>query len=488
MSKGLTLVALDEGTSVTRAAVWRQGHLVSEARRPVSLHFPSAGRAEQDPRELLDASVEALVEACSVLAPGEQAALGIANQRSTLVLWDSDTGRPFGPALSWRDTRAVPQAEELATRVRDIAARTGLPVTPNYGAPKIAWALRHWPEARAAARSGRLRVGPVSTWLAWKLSQGECFAVDPTNAQRMLLLDLRSLEWDPELVRATDIPLEALPQVRPTDGAFGKARFGSHALPVLAMMGDQQAALAGSPPRIPEAALVQLGTGGFVLRDTGSTACFAAGLLSGIARADTNRQRRYLVEGTVNSAGSALDRLRSIGLLHPGEDLDALVAQSAEPAVIVPAWAGLAAPWWAPSVRAALMGWSESTTRADIVAGTVLGIAFLVADILDFMMASDLRVTELELSGSLSRSRCVAQALVDASGLPGRLRVDPEGTLEGIATVLAEATGSTPPRPSPARPQVLKPRADLASARAGFAEARTAAIRLGRSLPERSPS
>lgn len=478
-----TLVALDLGTSVARAAVWRAGEQVAEARRPLSLHFPSPGRAEQDPRELAEASSQVLAEACGILRPGERAILGIANQRSTIVLWDAETGRPFGPALSWRDSRASDDAGEISARVRDVAERTGLPATPHYGAPKIRWALRHWPEARKAAQAGRLRVGPVSTWICFHLSRGDAFAVDPTNAQRLLLMSLGRLEWDADLLRATGVPASALPQIRPTDGAFGTVRAGRTSLPVMAMMGDQQAALAGLGATGAETALVQLGTGGFVMRDTGSEARFTPGLLAGLARADANRPRRYLVEGPVSSAGSALDRLRDLGILRADDDLDALVASSRHPAIVVPAWAGLAAPWWTAGARAALMGWDESTTRADIVAGTVRGIAFLVADILDFMTASGLRVRSLQLSGPLARVPSVAQAIADACGLPGIVRVEQETTLAGIATVLAEATGAIPPRLPSGEPRRVEPRPEareIAAARAAFATARAAAIRLAR--------
>ena len=477
MNSPTSLLALDQGTSVTRAALFRDGRQVAEARRANALHFPSPGRAEQDPRELLEAASAVIAETCGAMLPGERAVLGIANQRSTVVLWDGETGRPFGPALSWRDSRASAEADAFAASVRDLAARTGLPATPHYGAPKIAWALQHWPEAKAAARAGRLRVGPVSTWLCWKLSHGECFAIDPTNAQRMLLMDLRKLDWDDELLRAAGIPASALPQVRPTDGMFGEARCGAHALPVRAMLGDQQAALAGMAVGA-DRALVQLGTGGFVLKATGSAPVFAGGLLAGIARADANRERRYVLEGPVNSAGSALDRLKDLGILRDSDDLDALVATSSSPAVVVPAWAGLAAPWWSSGARAALMGWDESTSRADIVAGTVLGIAFLTADILDFMTAAGVRVAELELSGSLSQPACMAQAIADATRLPATVRVNPEATLQGIAKVLAEATGVPPPELSVQEGRRVEPRGDLASARAAFASARRAAMQL----------
>jgi glycerol kinase len=493
-SRPPALLVLDEGTSSCRAALYRDGVRVAQSKRAVDIVFPAPGRAEQDAKSLLEAAVAVLEDVAGAIHDAEPAVLGIANQRSTVVLWDRETGRPCGPALSWRDSRARDEADQLGAAVPDLASRTGLPASAHYGAPKIAWALRHWPEAAAAASARRLCVGPVSTWLAWKLSGGQSFAVDPTNAQRMLLLDLRRLDWDDKLVRASGVPPSALPQVLPTDGVFGEAHVGRHRIPIRAMLGDQQAVLlglhsagmpGGSADDGPdsgraETVAVQLGTGGFVLKDVGSDIVAAAGLLSGIARADANKARRYLVEGTVNSAGSALDRLRDLGLLQDGDDIDRLCESATAPAIVVPAWAGLGAPWWSSGARAAFMGWDESTTRADIVAGTVRGVAFLVADILDFMSAAELRTTRLELSGTVSRQRAMAQAIADATARPVRVRDNPEATLEGLAHALAEASGGVAPRLSLEAGESFEPRRGLEAERAAFAEARSAAMRLGR--------
>jgi glycerol kinase len=475
------LVVLDQGTSVTRASLYRDGRLAATARRNVALLFPAAGRAEQDPRELLDSSIAVLEETCAHLADGEPAALGITNQRSTVVLWDADGGKPLGPALSWRDSRAQDEADRMAAAVPDITRRTGLPPSPHYGAPKIAWSLAHQPDVAAAAGRGALRTGPVSTWLAYRLSRGESFTVDPTNAQRMSLMDLHTLEWDPMLVSAARIPLAALPRILPTDGYFGEAHVGGRRLPLRAMVGDQQAALMGLTNEEREdrdAVAIQLGTGGFVLRDVGGEARRVPGLLAGLARAGTNRPRRYLVEGTVNSVGSAFDRLRDLGLLREGEDIDELCAGAAQPVTVVPAWAGLGSPWWEARTRAAIMGWDESTSRADIVAGTVHGIAFLVADILDAMRGAGLSAQRLHLGGPVSQVDALVQAICDATGLPGRVRTNPEASLEGLAVALADACEGVPPKLSLEHGRTFEPRGGLKAARAAFAAARGAAVRL----------
>jgi len=172
------LLALDLGTSTAKAAAWREGVLVASARRPLASAFPAPGHVEQDPDEIAATARAVLEEIARALAPGETASVGITCQRSTVILWDAEDGRALGPALTWRDARATDEARALEHAVPDLTARTGLPTSPHYGAPKIAWALSHWPAARRAAAAGRLRVGPVSTWATWCLSEGRAFRVD----------------------------------------------------------------------------------------------------------------------------------------------------------------------------------------------------------------------------------------------------------------------------------------------------------------------
>ena len=472
------VLALDQGTTNARAALFRDGRLVAEVRREVSLRLPGPGLAEQDAAELARASREALELAAEHLAAGEAAVLGITNQRSTVVFWDSETGEPLGPALSWRDSRAGEEAKSLAAAVPDLAERTGLPSSPHYGAPKIAWALARLEPVRAAADAGRLRVGPVGSWLAWTLSDGEAFTVDATNAQRMHLLDLESLDWDEELLAATGLAREALPQLRPTDGHFGTARLSGRELPIRGMLGDQQAALLGlrgdAPPEA--AAGVHLGTGGFVLRDTGDELRRIPGLLGGLARANANRPRRYLAEGPVNAAGSAFDRLRGLGLLGPDEGVDDACLRSTRPLTIVPAWAGLAAPWWEARATAAVSGWSESTGRSDFVSGTVQGIAFLVADVVDRLRENEVPVERLELSGPVAHVRTLAQTLADACGLPAELRENPEASLEGIAFLTARAAEAVTPQLSVASARSYEPTNDLSAEREAFDTLRHAVL------------
>lgn len=472
------VLALDQGTTNARAALYRAGELVAAGRREVALELPGPGRAEQDPKELAAASLEVLEQACAGLEPGEPAVLGITNQRSTVVLWDAATGEPFGPALSWRDARAQEQAERIAAAVPDLAGRTGLPSSPHYGAPKLAWALESWPEARRAAEEDRLRIGPVATWLCWSLSEGASFVVDGTNAQRLQLLDLATLDWHAPLVEAAGLPTSALPTLLPNDGHFGDALIGGRRVPVRAMLGDQQAALLGlRGDAAPEpVAGVQLGTGGFVLRDTGDALHPVPGLLGGLARACANAPRRYLLEGPVNSAGSAFDRLRDLGLLGPDEGVDEACARSRRPLTVVPAWAGLAAPWWAAGAAAAASGWAESSSRSDFVAGTVQGLAFLLADVIDRLREHGVPVERLELSGPVAHVHALAQAIADACTLPALLRENPEASIEGIAALTAEAAGARPPRLSIAPTRSYRPENDLRTQRADFDSLRAAVV------------
>lgn len=452
----------------------------------MALSFPGPGRAEQDADELADVARTVLAEVLSAAEPGEHVVLGITNQRSTVVLWDGTTGEPFGPALSWRDTRAAAQARRLAAECPDVTRRTGLPASPHYGAPKVAWALEHWPDARRALEADRLRVGPVSTWLTWKLTGGESFSVDPTNAQRLLLMSLRDLAWDAALVGAAGLRDSALPSILPTDGVFGTARVEGHALSIAAALGDQQAALLGhGDEALDETAAVHLGTGGFVLRGTGSRCVSVPGLLSGLLRADANAARTYLLEGTVNAVGSAFDRVRDMGLLHEDEDVDSACAVARRPVTFLPAWGGLGAPWWSASAPSGLLGWEESTTRADVIAGVVRGIAFLVADVIDALDAAETGVSALVLSGPVSEVDSLCRAVADATARPIHRRVNAEASLEGLARLLAESTGAEPPPLSVSRAATFAPEHDLRADRARFAALRELAIRRGAEAAER---
>ncbi|MCI0341917.1 MAG: hypothetical protein L0216_12340, partial [Planctomycetales bacterium] len=237
------ILALDLGTGSVRAAlVDPAGRLSLAARRPLALRTPRPGWVEADPEAILAAA-----RGCVAAAErgGEAAGLAIASQRSTVVAWDARSGRPLAPALSWQDVRAAPLLARLPVAPGWIRARTGLLPSPHYSAPKLLWLLRNSRAVRRAAAAGRLRVGPLPTFLLWRATGGRVFATDPTLAARTLLLSLARLDWDPDLLRLFRIPPEALPEVRPTAAALAEATLGRTPLPVLAVAGDQQAAFVG---------------------------------------------------------------------------------------------------------------------------------------------------------------------------------------------------------------------------------------------------
>ena len=279
------VIALDQGSSSSRAlAIDSRGRVAAMAQVPVRTRYPGPGCVEHDALDLartqeraLDSVLRRLPKKASV------AALGITAQRSTIVLWDSKTGKPCAPALSWQDGRAAPLVAPLLDRQRFVHERTGLYLTPYYSAPKIRWLLENAPQVRDLAGSGRLRVGPISTYLLWRLTGGEVFAVDPTMAQRMLLLDIRSMAWDEELIALFGIPRESLPAILPTVGRWGTVVRGGRRIPVYACVGDQQSAAVGQGAQDTGEGVLNYGTGAFFLLHTGERAHRVPGLLTSVA-------------------------------------------------------------------------------------------------------------------------------------------------------------------------------------------------------------
>ncbi|MEK7657272.1 MAG: FGGY family carbohydrate kinase, partial [Elusimicrobiota bacterium] len=371
------------------------------------------------------------------------AALGITAQRSTIVLWDSKTGKPCAPALSWQDGRAAPLVAPLLDRQRFVHERTGLYLTPYYSAPKIRWLLENAPQVRDLAGSGRLRVGPISTYLLWRLTGGEVFAVDPTMAQRMLLLDIRSMAWDEELIALFGIPRESLPAILPTVGRWGTVVRGGRRIPVYACVGDQQSAAVGQGAQDTGEGVLNYGTGAFFLLHTGERAHRVPGLLTSVALTRESRAPTFFLEGTVHAAGTTYDWLReNLGILKDSKQADALCsaskAASKDTLWALPALGGLGAPRWDYTAPTVLFGLTPRTRRADIVRAMTEGLAFLVADIAAAAEAAGLRASSLKASGGLARMDYLLQFQADLLRRPiVRLR-ESEATAFGAATLAAE--------------------------------------------------
>ncbi|MDE2236761.1 MAG: glycerol kinase, partial [Elusimicrobia bacterium] len=305
------VLALDQGSSGSRALLLDdRGCAVAAASRPVRTARPQAGRFEHDALELARSLELCLEQALAALPAGERSVVvGLACQRSTVVFWDRRSGRPAAVAPSWQDGRAADLVAGLSRRQAWCRRRTGLYLTPYYSAPKIAWFLQHCAAVQRLAESGRLLAAPVASYLVWRWSGGEVFAADPTTAQRMLLLDLRALDWDADLLSLFGVPREILPEVRPGAGAWAQFKRAGRLLRLMSVCGDQQAAFVGLGGREDGRSVANYGTGAFWLHAAEGPRPLP-GLLCSAAATASGRKPSCLHEGTVHAAGTSLDWLR----------------------------------------------------------------------------------------------------------------------------------------------------------------------------------
>lgn len=434
------IAALDQGSSRSRAVLFDlKGKLLARADVPLKTDSPRPGWFEHDPDEILRGVRAALRK---VLREAQRLgrvpiALGIANQRSTFLCWDRKSGQALSPAISWQDRRAHDQLARYAGP--DFIAKTGLPLTPYYSATKLAGLLAHLKKKKRSTRD--LVCGTVNAFLIWHLTAGKVHRTDPTNAARMLLYNLDRGDWDDDLLAHFDIPRAILPEVAPTQSAFGTAVIDGHSIPITCSIGDQQASLAGLGGFQTGTANVNYGTGGFFLVNTGPKRCAVPGLLSSIAWS-TERKTTYLVEGTVNGIGPLFGWLRDLGLIRSEREIDAACAKSRERIFFLPALIGLGAPHWDNRMQTALFGLTAACRKEDLVRGAVEGIAFLMADIdRAIRAAGTLPLRRIIASGGGSQIKHLLQIQSDLFGKPIRATHDPESTVRGAAFLAGEAAG-----------------------------------------------
>ncbi|HXK53714.1 MAG TPA: glycerol kinase GlpK [Hyphomicrobiales bacterium] len=448
------VVALDQGTTSTRAIAFdASGRPVAQASRPLEQIYPQAGWVEHDPRQIADHSLAVLGEVLAACAPAPAVALGITNQRETVVLWERGSGRPLHNAIVWQDRRTSPACEAIRAGGHEalITARTGLLADPYFSATKIAWLLDHIPGARKRAEAGELAAGTVDSWLIWTLTGGRVHACDETNASRTLLFDIGAGRWDEELLALFDVPAAILPQVRPCRGSFGRCEAGllGQELEILGVAGDQQAAAFGQGCFGAGATKATFGTGCFVLANCGAAQIASANrLLTTIADAGEGK-RQYALEGSIFMAGAVVQWLRdSLGLIGSAVETEALAA-AADPAsgvFLVPAFQGLGAPWWDADARGLICGLSRAAGKAEIVRAALEGVAFQTRDLIDALGADMVRLgldplTSLRVDGGMAANDWFAQCLADTVGLPVERAALAETTALGAAYHAGLAAG-----------------------------------------------
>jgi glycerol kinase len=445
------ILAIDQGTTGTTCIVFdEQAEPIGRAQREFTQHFPRPGWVEHDAGEIWSVTQAVAGEALddAGVRPGDLAAVGIANQRETVCVWDPATGEPLHNAIVWQDRRTAARCEELRAAGHEplIRARTGLVLDPYFSATKIAWLLENVSGLRERAHDGTAVFGTVDSWLIFKLA-GE-HVTDATNASRTLLYDVAAGRWDPELLELFDVPAGALPEVRPSAGVIGETRpaaLHGHTVPVAGVAGDQQAALFGQACVDPGMAKATYGTGSFVLLHSGFTVPEPGpGLLATVA-SEIGRGRAYALEASIFVTGAAVQWLRDeLQIIERAEDTERLAAslQSNDGVYFVPALTGLGSPHWDPHARGTIVGLTRGAGRAHLARATLEAIAYQTRDAVHAMQqATGLPLGELRADGGASVNRWLMQFQADVLGAPVVLGESTETTALGAAYLAGVGMG-----------------------------------------------
>lgn len=413
-------MALDQGTTSSRCIIFdHSGAMLASAQREFAQHYPKPGWVEHDAAEIWETTLEVArgAMAKSGLEAADIAAIGITNQRETTVVWDRETGEPVCPAIVWQCRRTAPMADALAASgwSEMIRQKTGLVPDAYFSGTKLRWILDKVPGARQGAEEGRLLFGTIDSWLIWKLTGGRAHVTDVTNASRTMLFDIRRLRWDPELLELFGIPEQMLPRVQPSSCIYGETEpglFGGK-IPVAGAAGEQQSALFGQCCFEAGDVKNTYGTGCFLLMHTGSEPVFSEnGLITTIAASGPGRIR-YALEGSVFTAGAAVQWLRDeMGLIS-----DAAASEAAARSVtdtggvyVVPAFTGLGAPYWNQYARGTITGITRGFTRAQLVRATLESIAYQTCDICRAMESdAGVELTRLRVDGGAAANDLLMQ-------------------------------------------------------------------------------
>ena len=481
------ILSLDQGTTSTRAILFdAKGAPLAEAGRALEQFYPDDGWVEHDAEEIFQASVEVLREAVEKSGrPIEQvSAIGITNQRETVVIWEKATGRPIHRAIVWQDRRTADTCERLRAAGKEgrVTEVTGLLLDPYFSGTKIAWLLNQVEGARAKAEAGELLAGTMDTWVIWRLTGGRVHATDATNASRTMQFDLTAQAWSPEMLDMLDIPQSLLPQVKDCADDYGETvpELLGRAVPIRGVAGDQQAALMGQGCVRAGEMKATYGTGCFLLVNTGEHLAPSRSRLLTTVAARLNGRATYALEGSIFIAGAALQWVNDgFGVDGGGAGVERL-AQTARPdhgVVLVPAFTGLGAPWWDAGARGALFGMTRDTGLAEIAHAAFDACALQTRDLIEAMRADAPgafgRDVELRIDGGMSRSAWFSQRLADLTGVAVGRASYLETTALGAALfagigagVYADATQAAASRPSTAR---LEPEPNTHAREAAYA-------------------
>lgn len=450
MSKHL-LLAIDQGTSSSRTVIYDFSTVVvASAQQEFPQIYPQAGWVEHDP-EVIWSSVQDVTRQAmqkSGATAADIAAVGITNQRETTLIWDRKTGQCIHNAIVWQDRRTASTCERLRRdgAEEQVIAKTGLRLDPYFSATKIAWLLDNVTGARDRAVAGELAFGTVDSFLLWRLTGGQVHATDATNASRTLLFNIHKQEWDDDLLALFDIPQELLPEVRDCAAEFGETDDSTlgGAVPVLAMVGDQQAALIGQAGFEAGMTKCTYGTGCFVLANTGGDALKSTNKLLTTVASRLDGKVTYGLEGSVFVAGSAVqwlrDELRIIDSALESEQI-ATATGVVDDVYVVPAFAGLGAPYWDPNARGAILGLTGGSGREEIVTATLQAVAYQTCDLMDAMSSDGIVPSTIRVDGGMAANDWFLKFLADILSIPVERPSNVESTVLGAAYLAGLQSG-----------------------------------------------
>ena len=438
------ILALDQGTTSSRAIVFdHSGNVVASAQEEFRQIFPKPGWVEHDAREIWATQLQTATEAIGTarLTAFDIAAIGITNQRETTVVWDRETGEPIHHAIVWQDRRTAAACDRLKARglAPMIKRKTGLVVDAYFSGTKLAWLLKN------VRKTGRLAFGTIDTWLVWNLTGGRVHVTDPSNASRTMLFNLRTGDWDDELLKLFGVPRSVLPEVRSSSEIYGETTLFGGSIPIAGIAGDQQAALFGQACTQPGMVKNTYGTGCFMLMNTGTKPIASKNNLLTTVAWRIGKRTEYALEGSIFIAGAVVQWLRDgLGIIKSSSEVESLAAQVTDPegVYLVPAFAGLGAPHWDQYARGLIAGVTRGTTAAHIARAALEGIAFQVADVLRAMEAdAKIKLKELRVDGGASANNLLMQFQSNLLGVPVVRPKVTETTALGAAYLAGLAVG-----------------------------------------------
>lgn len=450
------LLAIDQGTTSSRAILFdAELRACAVAQQEFAQHYPAPGLVEHDPEAIWNSVVASMrqVLAQAGVSPARLAAIGITNQRETTLVWDRASGKPVHNAIVWQDRRTASLCAELRARGLEekISAKTGLLLDPYFSATKIGWILDHAEGARAAARLGRLAFGTVDSFLLWRLTNGRVHATDATNAARTLLMDIRTGQWDDELLKIFQIPRAMLPDIRDCAADYGvtSAEILGTPVNILGVAGDQQAAAIGQGCFAPGTVKATYGTGCFALLATGDKPIASKNRLLTTLLCQLDGTRSYALEGSIFIAGAAVQWLRDgLKLIAHAREADALAARADpnEAVYLVPAFVGLGAPWWDADARGSLHGLTRKSGAPELARAALEAVGYQTRDLMEAMRADwqGAEKSVLRVDGGMSASDFTMQFLADILAAPVERPAEMETTARGAAYLAGRKAGLMP--------------------------------------------